>query len=206
MASASRWLRSRVLPIAFAAWSFPLALVSSPCVHAQDAVVNFDAAQTRVNFTLAATAHTVHGEFKLKSGYISFNTATGKASGSIVADAASGSSGSEGRDNKMHREVLESARFPEIVFTPTHVQGAVAPQGSSQIQVMGVMRLHGQDHPIALAFAVETAAGNQLKASTRFSVPYEKWGLKNPSNFLLRVSDTVDIDIQAVGQLKNSAP
>jgi hypothetical protein len=32
-------------------------------------------------------------------------------------------------------------------------------------------------------------------------VPYIKWGLKNPSTFIFRVSDTVDISIQAVGQL-----
>jgi hypothetical protein len=45
----------------------------------------------------------------------------------------------------------------------------------------------------------------QEQATTRFSVPYVKWGLKNPSTFILRVSDSVDIDIRASGQL-TSAP
>lgn len=198
MASIGRVWRSRGFRRAF---FLALALLSSSAARAQDTVVNFDPAHTQVNFTLGATAHTVHGEFKLKAGQMRFDRSTGKASGSVVVDAVSGDSNSEGRDKKMHREVLESAKFPEIVFTPNQVQGALASQGPSQVQVAGVMRLHGEDHPITLTFAVETGTGNQLKASTHFSVPYQKWGLKNPSNFLLRVSDTVDIDIQAVGEL-----
>jgi hypothetical protein len=38
-------------------------------------------------------------------------------------------------------------------------------------------------------------------ADTTFAVPYEKWGVKNPSTFLLRVSDKVDISVHAVGKL-----
>jgi len=42
---------------------------------------------------------------------------------------------------------------------------------------------------------------NRLTASGGFEVPYGKRGVKNPSTFLLRVSDTVQIHIEAVGQL-----
>jgi hypothetical protein len=32
-------------------------------------------------------------------------------------------------------------------------------------------------------------------------VPYVRWGLKNPSTFILRVSDKLDLDINATGRL-----
>jgi hypothetical protein len=39
------------------------------------------------------------------------------------------------------------------------------------------------------------------------TIPYIKWGLKNPSTFILRASDKVEIDIHAVGQvLGDEAP
>jgi hypothetical protein len=34
--------------------------------------------------------------------------------------------------------------------------------------------------------------------TTTFSIPYVKWGMKNPSSFVLRVSDTVEIQAAAV--------
>jgi len=33
----------------------------------------------------------------------------------------------------------------------------------------------------------------------KFTVPYIRWGLKNPSVLFLHVSDHVDIEIQGVG-------
>jgi polyisoprenoid-binding protein YceI len=185
--------------------AFTSAFVFAPALRAQETVVNLDPARTKVEFTLGATAHTVHGEFKLRSGQIRFDKSTGKASGSIVVDATTGDSGSNGRDKKMHREVLESGKYPEIVFAPEQVQGAISPHGSSQVQVSGTLRLHGQDHPMTLMFSVQSDSGNQLQAATHFEVPYEKWGLRNPSNFFLRVNDSVDIDIHAVGELAPGA-
>ena len=69
--------------------------------------------------------HTVHGTFKLKSGQIRWDTATGHASGAIVIDATSGNTDNTSRDKNMHTQVLESAKFPEIVFTPTQIKGAI---------------------------------------------------------------------------------
>jgi polyisoprenoid-binding protein YceI len=114
---------------------FLVALLASPRLSAQETVVTLDPAQTRIEYALGATLHEVHGTFRLKSGVIHFDPATGKASGSIVVDATSGNSGNDGRDSKMHREILESPKYPEIVFVPAQVKGVVNAQGASQVEV-----------------------------------------------------------------------
>lgn len=176
---------------------FAAALLHAAPTRAQEIVVTLDPARTEIHYTLAAVAHTVHGTFKLKSGAIRFDPATAKVSGVVVVDATTGSSGNDGRDSKMHREVLESQKFPEIVFTPQQVKGTVNLQGASQIEVAGIFRLHGQDHPMTLPVALQLA-GPEATVSTQFSIPYQQWGLKNPSTFILRVKDTVDLEIHAV--------
>ena len=74
-----------------------------------------------------------------------FDPRTGEASGQVVVDATSGNSGNGMRDSKMKKEVLESARYPEIVFSPKHVSGYVAGQESSTVQVAGNFAIHGGD-------------------------------------------------------------
>ena len=168
---------------------------------ATDTTVDLDVGATRVEFTLAATMHTVHGTLKLKSGQLRFDPATGTASGVIIVDATSAETGNSLRDRKMHEEILESAKFPEIVFTPSQVKGSIARQGASQVQVSGTFRLHGQDHPVTMAMSVVPDPEGNLQASTSFPVPYVKWGLRNPSTFILHVSDTVDLEIHAIGHM-----
>jgi polyisoprenoid-binding protein YceI len=169
-------------------------------LHAQETVVRFDPAQTQIHITLDSTFHTVHGTFKLKSGEIHFDSATGKASGSIVVDALSGDTDNKGRDKKMHQEIIQSPKFNEIVFIPNAIRGSLVPQGSSRVQLSGILRLCGQDHDMTMT-AVVVSTGGRLQATTHFSIPYVKWGLKNPSTFLLHADDTVDIQIQAAGEL-----
>jgi polyisoprenoid-binding protein YceI len=178
-------------------------VVTAHSLHGETVV--FDPARTTINFTLGDVLHTVHGTFKLKSGVIHFDPKTGKASGSVVVDARSGESGSGVRDRRMHKNILESDRYPEIVFTPDHLTGNTAANGTAQIQMHGLFRIHGVDHEMTLEFRVETEAP-QVTASARFSVPYVKWGMKNPSTFILKVKDTVDIDVRATGQLSEGPP
>lgn len=180
-------------------------LSGSTALRAQEMQVTLDPARTEIRYTLGATAHTVHGTFRLKSGVIRYEPTTGKASGTILVDAASGSSGNDGRDSRMHREILESQKYPEIAFTPLQVKGAVSPQGSSQLEVSGTFRLHGQDHDFTMPITLQLA-GPEASASTQFSIPYEKWGLKNPNTFILRVKDTVEIEVHATARISPAAP
>jgi polyisoprenoid-binding protein YceI len=167
--------------------------------HAEEIEWRIDPAQTTVEFTLGATLHTVRGTFRLTRGSIRLDTASGKASGELVVDAASGESGNRDRDRDMHKKVLESERYPEIVFRLERVEGAVAPTGTSQVQVHGKFSIHGGEHELSAPVTVE-AAGGQYIVTARFTAPYVKWGMKNPSKLLLRVSDKVQITIRAVAQ------
>jgi len=75
------------------------------------------------------------------------------------------------------------------------------PQGNFKVEVLGTFTLHGANHPLTLVVNAHLA-GDQLTADTQFTIPYEAWGLKNPSTLFLRVNDTVDLAIHAVGQIK----
>ncbi len=179
-----------------------LALLAGPPLLAASpqTVVEFNPAGTHVEFTVGSLLHTVHGTFRLKSGLIRFEPDTGQASGAIVVDAASGDSGSSGRDNRMKNKVLEANLYPEIVFTPERVEGAFNPSGASDLNIRGTFRIHGVDHPFILPVHA-AASGAEIDATTKFEVPYVKWGMKDPSTFILKVSDKVEIAIQATGRL-----
>ena len=179
---------------------FALVLLPPSVIAAQQIRINLDPAQTKIEWTLGDVLHTVHGTFKLRSGSVTFDPQSGDASGDIIVDATSGESGNNARDKKMHKEVLESQRYPEIMFSPKHVIGKLADQGTSNIQVRGVFRIHGADHDLTLSLPVEKS-GDEVKASTSFFVPYQDWGMKNPSTFLLKVENKVSITISSVGHI-----
>lgn len=162
--------------------------------------LSFIPAKTTINFTLGDVLHTVHGSFDMKNGTVHFDPDTRKISGEILVDATSGRSGNDGRDRKMHKEVLESTRYPDIVFRPDRVEGQVVALGASTIQVHGMFAIHGTEHEITIPVRVEMAPGH-WSATARFAVPYVKWGIKNPSTFILRVEQSVDIDLLASGEI-----
>jgi len=173
--------------------------------QAQEVTLNFDPAQTTVDFTLGDVLHTVHGSFRLKTGQVRFDPATNSISGELVVDAPSGNSGSTGRDRKMHKEILQSVRYPEVTFRPDRVDGKVLASGRSAVQVHGMFGILGVEHEITVPAQVELAP-DHWSLAVHFAVPYVKWGLKDPSTFILRVEKTVDIDLNARGPSPWPAP
>ncbi len=161
-----------------------------------------DPAQTEIHWKLSGGLHPTHGTFKLKSGEFLFNPATGVAEGEILVDATTGESGNAARDKRMQDEVLESNRYPAIFFHPTRIKGAFkAGEGTQDLVGEGTFNIHGADHPLELPLKVQVTA-DTVTATTRFTVPYVEWGMKNPSRFLLRVSKQVEIEVTAKGTIK----
>jgi polyisoprenoid-binding protein YceI len=168
---------------------------------AADYTLDLRPESTKVEFTLTDPLHTVHGNFNLKRGEIEFNTDTGKASGQVIVDVASGNSGSDARDSRMHANVLESKKYPEAVFTPDHVEGSIAVPGASTVKVHGTFIIHGMPHEMTMD--VHTSGNSdQMHATMAFEIPYVAWGMKDPSNFILKVGKSVHITIETSGPLQ----
>jgi polyisoprenoid-binding protein YceI len=163
-----------------------------------EVVLSIDPEKSTVRYTVGSTLHAVHGTFALRPGALRFDPATGKAGGEIVADSASGQSGNAGRDKRMHQEILESGHYAEIVFRPDRVEGNIPPQSASTVKVHGMFVLHGVEHELVVPVQIKLEVGH-WEGTARFSVPYIQWGLKNPSNFFLKVDKSVDIEVSIAG-------
>jgi polyisoprenoid-binding protein YceI len=178
-------------------------MVAISCAAAQELTLHLDPSQSGAAFTLGGTGHTVHGTFNLKSGEIHFDTASGKAGGEIVFDATSGQTGNQSRDHKMQKDVLQSQQYPEVTFRPDHAEGTLAKQGESTLQVHGLFGIHGSENELTVPVRV-TLTADKWTATTRFAVPYVAWGMKSPSNFFLRVADTVEIELHSAGNMSGT--
>lgn len=173
-------------------------------VTGQEVVLQVDPGQSKVHYTVDSTLHTVHGTFALKSGALHFDPANGKAGGEIVVYVTSGDSGNGSRDGRMHKEILQSGKYPDAVFRPEMVEGKVAREGASDVKLHGVILLHGQEHEIVAAVHAELAS-DYWKGIAKFEVPYVQWGIKDPSNWLLKVKPVVNVEVEMRGLAQGPA-
>jgi polyisoprenoid-binding protein YceI len=162
--------------------------------------LHLDPAQTEIHFTLKDTLHTVHGTFRLSSGEIFFNPQLGAAHGLISVDTVSGASGNDTRDGRMKKEFLETPKFTVASFEPLSVTGFNPALENQKITFNGNLTLHGTAHALTLNFEIGRA-GQAITATTHFPIPYVAWGIKDPSNFAIKVDKEVSMDIIAKGSL-----
>ena len=202
------WFRSRLAAVFYFLVAAPVLVLhalpqhAAPLAPASEIILQLDPAQSKVHWTLESTVHTVHGSFAFKKGSLQLDTSTGKASGEIVVDATSGNSGNDGRDKKMHKDVLESVKYTEVIFRPDRGEGKIALQGVFTVRVHGVLALHGSEHELTVPVQAQFA-GDHWTGSAKFNVPFIDWGLKNPSNFFLRVNHSVQIELELKGIVQN---
>ncbi len=205
----ARWpgyvLLAGVLMVAAHASSEPArgAVPGDHAVPARGGMLRLDPARTRIAFRLAGTLHETHGTFRLTQGTLALDP-TGAASGTIVVDAASGDSANASRDDRMKRVVLETDRYPDIRFQPTHVDGALGGDGAFHATLHGALILHGAAHEIAIE-ADGRLVGDEVTATSRFTVPYVAWGLTDPSVLLLGVAKDVELEVETAGRVSWSA-
>jgi hypothetical protein len=139
--------------------------------------------RTTIHFVLGSVLLTVHGTFRLKHGALRLDPACGRLTGEIVGN---GESGSGTRNRKIQREVLESDRYPDIIFRPDSVEGAVA-AGSRNLQhSRNGARTHGSGQS-------GDAAGG-LECDRSLAIPHVKWGAEKSQHIVPSVvSESVEI-------------
>jgi len=165
--------------------------------------LSLDPAQSKLNWTVDSTLHMVHGIFNIKNGNLRFDPETGKASGEIIVLVTSGDTGNTSRDEKMHKEVLQSSQYPDAIFKPSQIEGHVSSTGASDVKLHGTLSLHGSDHDLVVPVHAELA-NDHWKGTAKFEVPYIQWGLKDPSNFLLKVKPIVSVELEMSGSITQS--
>jgi hypothetical protein len=180
--------------------ALPMLLASSVLAQHQTFAVSPESSD--VSFTLGSSDHGTHGTFHVKNGSIAFDRSTPQMSGSVVVAAGSGKTGNDSRDKKMTDAVLDASHFADVSFVPQSYQGTIAPAGDSTIQVTETFTLHGTPHDLMVPMQVHIDGAN-CTAKTHFIVTYVKWGLKDPSIFILKVAKEVDVNLTLVGRLSN---
>jgi polyisoprenoid-binding protein YceI len=184
------------LCLSLCAWS------SSPAnALGHEVAVRFDPAQTDIHWTLGATLHSVHGTFKLKSGWMTFDPSTGVARGELLANLPTGNSGDDKRDRTMHERVLESGKYPQASFLPAAIHLEETSGGIQTFTTTGTFAIHGSDHPMQIKVNLQVT-GTQVSATAHFQVPYVEWGMHDPSTFILRVAKVVNVDVTSIGTVE----
>jgi polyisoprenoid-binding protein YceI len=177
------------------------ALCLGPSAFSQQMSVDFDPAATRITWSLVGNVHTSHGTFQLKEGHIRVDPANGNASGELIVEADTGESGNSARDKRMKKEILETDKYPEIRFKVKKLEGALSANAVSNLRVLGQFSIHGASHEISIPLTV-TIRGAEFSGSGKFVIPFIDWGMRNPSNFLFKVDKTVEVQVEAAGNVK----
>ncbi|MFQ5768543.1 MAG: YceI family protein [Acidobacteriota bacterium] len=182
-------------------WAFP---VFSP---AADWELKLDPQSTTISFTLGATFHTMEGTARLARSDIRFDPETGAVTGRVEVKTDSANTQNRSRDKKMHREILETQRYPEIVLLPHRFSGRFNPSGKSHLQLAADLKIHGGVHAVELEVHLYVKDG-KLTGTASFPVPYVDWGMKDPSAFILRVRKVVHVELDLAGtvSLSSEAP
>jgi polyisoprenoid-binding protein YceI len=200
-ATASAGIILCVAMLLSAAPSPPRPQAAPAAIH--EIALALDPAQTKLHFSVDSTLHMVHGTFAVKSGSLQFDPQTGKASGAIVVNVVSGETGNSSRDQRLHKEILETWKFAEATFRPVQIDGQVSLTAASDFKVKGIITLHGTDHELVADVHSEFTT-DHWKGTAKFDVPYTKWGIKDPSNFLLKVKPVVNVELELAGMKVNA--
>lgn len=108
-------------------------------------------------------------------------------------------------EKKMVEEVLETNRFPEIVYECTDVSGSYGLAGPSLVVLNGNLTLHG----ITRNLSINTTAsllGNLLRASGEFSIQQSHYGIRPVSAVVgtIRLKDELKFSFEVVARKQNN--
>jgi polyisoprenoid-binding protein YceI len=104
-------------------------------------------------------------------------------------------------ERTMNQEVLESARYPDIVFDTSSVSASKAGDGQYWVNLVGNLTLHGVTNSQALAAQV-VLLGDTLRAFGEFSLRQTAYGIKlvSVAGGTLKLKDEVKFSFDIVAR------
>jgi polyisoprenoid-binding protein YceI len=169
-------------------------------VAAQPAELHYaiDAAGSELAWELPATLHTVHGKAPELSGRV---VAVPGESGDwdvqarVVVKAAAMVTGNASRDRNMREKVLETDRYPEIVFEARRIRADLSrfrPGERFTAEAEGDLTVHGKAQPIRVPVDVLVQADAVILEGS-FSLSWKQYGLNDPSFGIVTVRDPLKV-------------
>jgi len=188
---AMRTLRASLLWLALA----PALLLAE---HPAEFHYRIEAAGSDLGWELPATLHTVHGKAPEVSGTIDAVAGSGgdwRVQARLVVRAAAMVTGNASRDRNMREKVLETDRFPEIVFEARRTTADLSRLRQGEhftVETAGDLTVHGQAAPIRLPVDVFVLA-DRVVLQGAFSLSWKQFGLHDPSFGIVTVKDPLKV-------------
>ena len=121
-----------------------------------------------------------------------FDTAASK----ITIDVTTLKSDQDRRDGYVQRRLLETDRFPTVVFVPTSISGGKLPLASNRqdLDLNGLLTVHGVTKPTVWHIKAQ-ANGADITGTGVTKFTFNDVSLEQPHmSFLLSVSDTIALE------------
>jgi polyisoprenoid-binding protein YceI len=117
-----------------------------------------------------------------------------------VTDDISGKDRSE-MERAMNQDVLESAKYPKIVYESSGVSATAAGEGRYRANINGNLSLHGatEKQPVV---AQVTLSGDMLRASGEFTISQAAYGMKlvSVAGGTLKLKDELKFNFEIVAR------
>jgi len=190
---------------AIAAASLAVLAAAATAAHADDFTVT-PGKPNLVVFTSKAQVESFQGKTSKLSGHINVNPSNVGDSVSVElhVDLASLDTGIAKRNGHMRENHLETAKYPEAVFTgatvlsPAHAALSGKPVA---FDVTGTFALHGVTRRLT-AHADVTRSGNKLAFTATFQVSLADYAIPRPQFLFLKLADTQELKVTGVGYAK----
>jgi len=104
-------------------------------------------------------------------------------------------------ETTMRNDVLETAKYPEILFQSTRVSATRLDEGKYQVKIPGNLTLHGATHTVTINARLDFGT-NKLHAVGEFPVKQSEFGIKPVSvaGGTIKVKDEVRLSFDIVAR------
>lgn len=191
------------------AFTFVLGFASIALAVARDFAIT-NQGGSRIQFVSDATLETITGVTSNVTGTLHIDPANvAGATGRVAVRTDSIRTGIDLRDEHLRSDTwLNAARFPEIVFQLSRIEGAtaLAPNQTVNATVRGRFTLHGVTRdvtaraqlryvPVTDDMRTNHITGDTVRVQANFQVRMSDYGVSIPSIVQLKVSNEIEVNV-----------